>query len=295
MKTYFIYKHTSPSGYVYIGQTCLKPHRRWKNGHGYDDSQYFSNAIKKYGWDNIQHEILYEGLSKNEADEIEIKLIEHYKRLGISYNISPGGANVVSEEVKLKIGAQNKGRIIINNGEIEKHIYPNELNKYLSAGWVRGVIMTVARKNANRSFNVGRVPIHKDGILRRVFLSELDKYLSAGWVRGLPQQSIEKLKRRRGKSNTQDKIRIYKNGCSKYIQPDKLNEYLSAGWVRGLPVEIRQQISNTIKRRVKTNGPTCWIYDSNGCKLIKTSQLYMYINNGWHKGMGPFGKQKAQR
>ena len=48
MNNIYIYKHTSPSGKVYIGQTCQKPEHRWDNGKGYK-SGYFASAIKKYG------------------------------------------------------------------------------------------------------------------------------------------------------------------------------------------------------------------------------------------------------
>ena len=35
-KTYCVYKHTSPSGKVYIGMTCKDPpEKRWSNGNGY--------------------------------------------------------------------------------------------------------------------------------------------------------------------------------------------------------------------------------------------------------------------
>ena len=58
MGDYVVYKHTSPSGKVYIGITGQDIHRRWRNnGEGYR-GQLFYNAIKKYGWENISHEIL---------------------------------------------------------------------------------------------------------------------------------------------------------------------------------------------------------------------------------------------
>ena len=62
---YTVYKHTSPSGKVYIGITKRKPEYRWNKGKGYrKDQLLFYRAIKKYGWDNFTHEILYTGLSE---------------------------------------------------------------------------------------------------------------------------------------------------------------------------------------------------------------------------------------
>lgn len=43
-KTYIIYKHTSPSGKVYIGQTNQIPELRFRNGEGYRSSKKFYNT-----------------------------------------------------------------------------------------------------------------------------------------------------------------------------------------------------------------------------------------------------------
>ena len=91
--TYTVYKHTSPSGKVYIGITSMKPEYRWRNGMGYSRSPIFYKAIQKYGWDNFKHEILAEGLTKEQAQQMEIDLIAHYKSndKNHGYNMSTGG------------------------------------------------------------------------------------------------------------------------------------------------------------------------------------------------------------
>ena len=66
-KSYYVYVHKFPNYKVYIGITNQKPERRWSNGSGYYRQKYIANAIKKYGWNNIEHKILFEGLSKKEA------------------------------------------------------------------------------------------------------------------------------------------------------------------------------------------------------------------------------------
>ena len=88
---FYLYKHTTPNGKTYIGITSNSPHRRWMNGFGYKNTPYFYNAILKYGWDNITHEILYEDLSLEEAASKEIELIKYYKDLKLSYNLANGG------------------------------------------------------------------------------------------------------------------------------------------------------------------------------------------------------------
>ena len=92
---YCVYKHTAPNGKVYIGITGRSPRERWRNGNGYYQNTHFKNAIEAYGWDNFQHEILFDGISKEEACEIEKYLIKKYKSniREHGYNNSSGGEN----------------------------------------------------------------------------------------------------------------------------------------------------------------------------------------------------------
>ena len=91
--SYTVYKHTSPSGKVYIGITSRPVQKRWQNGTGYRQHRYFNAAIQKYGWQNFTHEILFSNLSKYDACEKEKELIKLYnstdRRFG--YNQSTGG------------------------------------------------------------------------------------------------------------------------------------------------------------------------------------------------------------
>lgn len=91
--SYCVYMHTTPVGKVYIGITGQNPLKRWGNGCNYEKQKHFYQAIVKYGWDNIKHEILYDGLTKKEACEIEKKLIAQYKATDrrFGYNNSSGG------------------------------------------------------------------------------------------------------------------------------------------------------------------------------------------------------------
>lgn len=114
MNSYCIYRHISPSGKVYIGQTYKKPEERWRNGKGYRKSILLENVIKKYGWENIKHEVLFENLNKISADCIEIDFIFYYKKLGISLNITDGGEGVrgkeVSQETRRKMSEARMGK-----------------------------------------------------------------------------------------------------------------------------------------------------------------------------------------
>lgn len=62
-RIYKVYMHTLPNGKKYVGITKRNVNERWKNGNGYKNNCRFYNAIRKYGWDNITHEILFDNLT----------------------------------------------------------------------------------------------------------------------------------------------------------------------------------------------------------------------------------------
>ena len=114
-KTFCVYMHTNKiNGKKYIGQTCQTLLQRCgKNGEKYICCPVFFKAITKYGWENFDHEILFDNLTKTEADKKEADLIKEYKtqekRHG--YNLKDGGSRgELDEETKRKIGLKSKCR-----------------------------------------------------------------------------------------------------------------------------------------------------------------------------------------
>jgi hypothetical protein len=85
--------HICPNGKKYIGITMQDAKRRWANGLGYRHQKHFYSAIVKYGWDNIEHVVIAENLSKADAGKLERDLISEHnttdRRYG--YNKSIGG------------------------------------------------------------------------------------------------------------------------------------------------------------------------------------------------------------
>lgn len=92
-KKWCVYVHISPNKKYYVGITSQKPEKRWKGGSGYKNNIHFYNAIKKYGWDNFQHEIIASNITKQEAENFEILLIDKLKSNNklYGYNITSGG------------------------------------------------------------------------------------------------------------------------------------------------------------------------------------------------------------
>lgn len=122
-KKWRVYMHTNKiNGKKYIGMTSLNTKIRWGlSGQGYK-TQYFKRAIDKYGWDNFEHEVLFNNLEEKVAKEKEIELIKKYKtkdrRFG--YNLTDGGEGtlgfVVTEETKQKLRKSHLGQIAWNKG-----------------------------------------------------------------------------------------------------------------------------------------------------------------------------------
>jgi len=104
---YCVYKHTFPDGKVYIGVTMLPPEKRWRykgRGYLYSNKKMYLD-IKKLDWDNeIKHDILFENLSKKDAWEKEVELVNFYNSTDPEkgYNKSPGG-NKMTEENRKKL------------------------------------------------------------------------------------------------------------------------------------------------------------------------------------------------
>lgn len=129
--TYCVYKHVSKiNGATYIGITKHggNPNKRWLNGRGYKGLKYshFYNSIQKHGWNSYDHIIIANGLTKDEAVEMEISLIAEFQKSNpdLSLNVSAGGSlgcglsgekapnygKVFSEESRKKMSIAKRGK-----------------------------------------------------------------------------------------------------------------------------------------------------------------------------------------
>ena len=114
-KKYDVYMHRFPNKKVYIGITSYGAKERWHNGYGYRKQQMMWRAIQKYGWENIEHIVLFSDLTEAEAKEKEIELIRLYRsnERKYGYNIRQGGdicaGYQLSEETKKKMSDSRKG------------------------------------------------------------------------------------------------------------------------------------------------------------------------------------------
>ena len=156
-KKWCVYMHTNKiNNKVYVGQTCKQPpEKRWgNNGNGYkrnSGNRHFQGAIEKYGWENFEHIIFADNLTKEEADRIETLLIAFYETTNQDkgYNIAAGGnvhigsgennpfyGKTHSEETKKKLSLIRRIPVVqLNlNGE-----YINEFSSGREASRILGI------------------------------------------------------------------------------------------------------------------------------------------------------------
>ena len=229
---YIVYMHTCPNGKKYIGITSQAPERRWQKGKGYayGSNPYFYNAIEKYGWENIKHEILFRDLTKEEAEQKEIELIKEYKirmsnmqkeiwvknperRIAMS-KLKTGSH--LSEETKEKLRQANLGKkyskeVVQKRIDKTKGTKRPQTSKILKEMWASGKLKgntgnttsekqkAAARKNAVFAHEANRKPVvqfDKQGN----FIAEFTCAAEAMRVLNLPNAKISEVCKGKRKS-----------------------------------------------------------------------------------------------
>lgn len=94
MRTYYIYKATNKiNGKSYIGQTVDYKSRVWQHMRCYEKEDCkFHDAIKEFGSDNFDWEVLETCNGKEKANDLERKYIEVFNSYRNGYNDNKGGA-----------------------------------------------------------------------------------------------------------------------------------------------------------------------------------------------------------
>lgn len=131
----YIYIHTNKTnGKKYIGQTIQNPEKRWDNGNGYKSSTHFYSAIKKYGWDNFEHEV--RRCPDCLLDVMESNLIKYYDTTNPDkgYNCDSGGNRNKrhSEETKRKMSEARKGKYVGEKNSFYGRTHSEETKRKIS-------------------------------------------------------------------------------------------------------------------------------------------------------------------
>lgn len=134
-RNYTVYVHKFPNGKNYVGLTKQDVEARWGyNGWGYHKQPIYK-AIEKYGWDNIQHIILKDGLTFDEAQNLEKEKIIEFDSINNGYNVSPGGGLGGNPWVKVEYNGDMYSPEELLNFSTVKNLTTHDITTRLSHGW----------------------------------------------------------------------------------------------------------------------------------------------------------------
>ena len=123
---YSVYQHVTPDGMYYFGATS-NVERRWSNNGAEYKRTALQPYIEKFGWDNIQHIVLFENQTKENALWTENFLIETAREDGVCINKNRSGLISKEEGYDKK---QSKQYYETNKGQVqERHKQYYETNR----------------------------------------------------------------------------------------------------------------------------------------------------------------------
>ncbi len=143
-----VYVHVFPNHKMYVGLTSTKVNQRWDNGKGYNNQNLMRRAITKYGWGSIEHIVIAERLTQEEAYQLEIDLIKYWNTTNPEegYNNSSGGEFAFG----YKHSKETKQKISIATRKAMKNLSPEKKQKLSNRKGVpsqrRGIKLTAEEK-----------------------------------------------------------------------------------------------------------------------------------------------------
>lgn len=222
--------------------------------------QYYYKAICALSY-LLQKRGTYHFTEDDISETILCTLQDIYTLQKISFSLKQLG-HIVTEEQRRKIseaqkGKQlsesnrsgireaHKGRITVYNEDIERQIYPEELEYYQAVGFRRG------RSDKSRS-GISKGSIGKPST----------------WT---GKSMSEDAKKRIGNSN-KGRTYVYKDNEVRAIKEEDLDYFLKQGYQRGNP-------HNGVKPNM-----FAWVCNDKEVKHIKLEDLDYYLANGYHRG-----------
>ena len=121
---YSVYQHVTPDGMYYFGAT-QNVEQRWEGNGCHYKRTALQPYIEKYGWDNIQHIVLFRDQTKENALWIEDFLITTAQEDGVCINKQRSGLVSKEEGYQQQYREQNKQQIL----EQQKQYYEQNKDK----------------------------------------------------------------------------------------------------------------------------------------------------------------------
>lgn len=240
-----IYKITSPTNKIYVGQSTNLKGRETKYKNLKCESQpKIYRSLKKYGWESHIFEIIEE-CPVEQLDELEFqwKLFYNSVENGLNCHYKDSGGGYKSEETKKKMSQSHIGKHILSENHIKSIINANKNNKYNLGRKHSEEIKSKRNKSLTgidrTSWNLGR----KKGWI----MSEEDKER-----RRIPKTEEAKIKMRKPRSD-QGKLnmRVPKPNLQKIIHQYDLED----NFIKSFPSLNEAYIS--LNKSTNSSGITC--------------------------------------
>lgn len=175
--TWKVYVHITPSNKKYVGITSRDVKKRWNGGLGYKSCTSFYRAIQKYGWDNIEHKILEDELSFEEAERKEQFYIEKYQsnNPNYGYNMTIGGLGSngfrLSVEKKKVLSNKRQGINAVGYG-----FFPSDETKQKMSDKAKG--RKLNKLSREKMSNIKKKPVYQYD-LHGNFIQRFDSAIQA--------------------------------------------------------------------------------------------------------------------
>ena len=221
-------------------------------------------AFEKYGINNFKTELLKWCETRSDINRYE-KIYIHIHNsdnMFIGYNISKGGdgGDAEKEHRREKMKMSMSGRIVINNGEIEKYVKQSELQKYLDSGFIEGYLHTPERykkrSEAKKKFYREHPDFRNDGMFKKG---------SSGFTGCHTEETKEKIRQKLVGTKQSEETRKLKSQL--------LKERYANGWQN--PMKGKEPYNKGER------GIWMWVTDGTNNIRLKTIDD---IPDGYHRG-----------
>lgn len=279
----------------------------------YPREHYIAHKLLHFAYpDNISLQYAYCMMTFTTLDKLKqynrISTDRYYHISGRDYEYC---RNIARELAKKHF----KGCKYVNNGNIQRVINENDIDKYLSKGWTLGklpfseealnhirelaksrIISDETRIKKSNSVSgdknpcFGRKTINNGIVNKKVYKNELEEYLNNGWKLGQINLSNEtKINmdngRKKGNKKTiKDRIYVHTETppyIIRYSKKEDVNYYLSIGYKLGRGEHIKESKENN-----GNHGLYMYIENPFKKEKVQLELIDFYLSKGWKFGKG---------
>ena len=302
---WLIYKHTNTiNGKCYIGQTCKgNPNYRWNNGKGYtvrNPNSHFARAIKKYGWNAFEHEIIEDNIQTLEqANKREEYWISYFNSVENGYNANSGGnSKIPSKETREKNSIKSKEMWAQKGDELRKIYASKEHRETLSRSIKQSYIDNPELRKRISLSRSKKICITNGVETKTIDSSDFEYYKSHNWQRGsvfiryeLLAQMIEDFAGENDLSIHEISVKYGFDGNVVRRAFAELNikiikkPYRTWQKVKGVKrsESFKKKHSEMMKKQRKNH---IWINKNGKSKSIIAEDERSYLSDGWSRGRG---------